>query len=118
MYIKVYGHLLPFFSVIIKLVYLVIFINLIFHILFVFKIFISDFFTFISIGSIVLGTLGTIYQEHLKRFILYSSITQMGFIFAGLSNFTFNSLVYTYLFLFIYIIYSIYIYVYWFANKS
>ena len=39
--------------------------------------------------------------------ILYSSISQMGFIFAAISNFTFESLIYIYIYFFIYILNNI-----------
>ncbi len=67
----------------------------------------NTFFILISIGSMIIGSIGAIYQETIKRFILYSSIAQIGFIFAGISNYTFESLIYIYIFFYIYILNSI-----------
>jgi len=40
---------------------------------------------FISIGSIVVGSLGALKQIRIKRFLAYASINQVGFLFLGLS---------------------------------
>jgi len=53
--------------------------NVIYPILFVFQ----SLFIFVSIGSIFLGAFGALQQRRVKRFIAYTSINQIGFIFLG-----------------------------------
>jgi NADH-quinone oxidoreductase subunit N len=57
--------------------------------------------------SVVLGTLFSLYQKRLKRFIIFSSIAQTGFLISCLSVITINSLIAVYFFLVIYLLTSI-----------
>lgn len=62
---------------------------------------------FSGILSVLLGAFFAIRQKRLKRFILFSSIAQIGFIVCSLSLTSLNSIVAIYFFLFIYVITSI-----------
>lgn len=62
---------------------------------------------FVGILSVIIGAFLSLKQKRLKRFIIYSSISQIGFLILALTNNNFDSISYTYFFLFIYIITSI-----------
>ena len=62
---------------------------------------------FSGILSILLGAFFAIRQKRLKRFILFSSIAQIGFIVSALSLISLNSITSIYFFLFIYVLTSI-----------
>jgi len=49
-------------------------------------------FGFVSLLSIFWGILGALQQERIKRFIAYSSVSHLGFIFLGFSLGTFNGI--------------------------
>lgn len=57
-----------------------------------------------GIGSIFIGAYMAIEQKRFKRFIIYSSISQMGFIVTVLSVYTLNAYISVYFYLFIYLI--------------
>ena len=61
---------------------------------------------FSGILSVLLGAFFAIRQKRLKRFILFSSIAQIGFIVCSLSLISLNSIVAIYFFLFIYVLTS------------
>jgi NADH-quinone oxidoreductase subunit N len=42
-----------------------------------------------SIGSLLIGAVGALYQNELKKFIAYASVNQIGFLFLGISNSSF-----------------------------
>jgi len=62
---------------------------------------------FSGILSILLGAFFAIRQKRLKRFVLFSSIAQIGFIVSALSLISLNSITSIYFFLFIYVLTSI-----------
>lgn len=68
---------------------------------------ISSLLFFCGILSILIGTFFAIRQKRLKRFIIFSSITQTGFLIVALSTYNLNSLVSIYFFIIIYLITSI-----------
>ena len=43
-------------------------------------------FNILSIGSIVIGSLGALSSTNIKNFIAYTSISNLGFIFIGFST--------------------------------
>ena len=57
--------------------------------------------------SILLGSFFAIFQNRLKRFALYSSIAQVGFMVVAFSNLSFNSFVSIYFYLFVYLLSSL-----------
>lgn len=61
----------------------------------------------LGIFSVIIGSLLALQQKRIKRLMIYSSISQLGFLIAALSNLTLNTLVSVYFFLTIYIITSI-----------
>lgn len=61
---------------------------------------------FSGLCSILFGTIFAIQQVRIKRFIIYSSIAQIGFIIIALGNYTFSSLISIYFFLFTYLLTS------------
>ena len=62
---------------------------------------------FAGILTVVAGSYLSITQKRLKRFVIYSSISQLGFIIVALSICTLEGFVAVYFFLLIYIISSI-----------
>jgi NADH-quinone oxidoreductase subunit N len=62
---------------------------------------------FLGIASVIVGSLLALQQKRLKRLMIYSSIGQLGFLIAALSNLNVNTLVSIYFFLIIYIISSV-----------
>lgn len=57
---------------------------------------------FSSIVSIAIGTLGAVYQNNIKRFLAYSSISHVGFIFLGVSTCLYESFISSVFYFFIY----------------
>ena len=57
-----------------------------------------------GVGSIFIGAYMAIEQKRFKRFIIYSSISQMGFVITVLSVYTLNAYISVYFYLFIYLI--------------
>jgi proton-translocating NADH-quinone oxidoreductase chain N len=74
--------------------------------------FIFDLFKLLGFLSICVGTFFSLKQKRFKRFIIYSSIAQMGFIIVAISSHTVESIIYTYFFIFIYSITSLLIWGY------
>jgi len=75
---------------------------LLFDVLFNVLVFFQPLFIIVSIGSIFLGSFGALKQVRIKRFLAYTSISQVGFIFLGVSSGTvlgvFSSLMYLFLY--------------------
>jgi len=96
-----------YFAVVIKvgliLFYLRITFNTMFNILFFFQ----PIFIFISLGSIFIGALGAFKQTRIKRFIAYTSINQVGFIFLGIASCNLTGLIASLIYTFLYSIMSI-----------
>lgn len=63
-------------------------------------------FLFVATGSIVFGALGALAQTKIKRFIGYTSINQMGYLFIGISSGDLLGLQVSFLYLFFYLIMS------------
>ena len=72
----------------------------------------QEFFIFIGLVSVFVGTFFAIRQKRLKRLIIYSSIAQVGFLVAALSTNSLDGFVSIYFFLLIYILTSILIWIY------
>lgn len=67
----------------------------------------SDLLMLSGIASVFIGTFFAIRQKRLKRFVIYSSIAQIGFLVAALSQLSQTSIHAVYFFLLVYIITSI-----------
>jgi NADH:ubiquinone oxidoreductase subunit 5 (subunit L)/multisubunit Na+/H+ antiporter MnhA subunit len=70
----------------------------------IFLFFWQPFFLFVSAGSILFGGLGALLQIKLKRFVGYTSINQMGYLFLGISSGDFLGLQASFLYLGFYLI--------------
>jgi len=60
-----------------------------------------------TLGSLVVGSIGSIFQERLKRLFIYTSISQVGFCFLGLLVGTPEGIKCAFLFLSVYIVASL-----------
>jgi len=67
----------------------------------------NQLFLYVSVLSIMLGTLGALYQVKIKKLLAYSAISHTGFILLGYSSFTNFSLFATYVYIIVYIIISL-----------
>lgn len=63
--------------------------------------------SFLGVASVAIGSFFALAQKRIKRLIIYSSIGQLGFVIAALSDLSLSSLVSVYFFLVIYIITSL-----------
>jgi NADH-quinone oxidoreductase subunit N len=70
----------------------------------IFIFFWQPFFLFASTGSIVFGACGALVQTKLKRFVGYTAINQMGYLFIGISSGTSLGLQVSFLYLFFYLV--------------
>lgn len=95
------------FAIVIKVGFLLIFIRLLFNVLFNVLFFFQPLFIVISAGSITIGLLGAFKQLRLKRFIAYTSINQIGFIFLGIASCNLTGLIASILFIIIYALMSL-----------
>ena len=91
-----------FFAVVIKIGLLLFFVRLLFNLLFNVLFFFQQILIFVAVGSMLVGSFGAIKQVRIKRFIAYASITQVGFIFLGLSSCSLIGLIASILYIFLY----------------
>ena len=73
---------------------------------------------FSSILSMLWGCIGALNEARIKRFIAYSSINQMGFLFIGIVCGTFESLRATFIYLFLYIIMNLGFFILFLTTKE
>jgi len=66
-----------------------------------------DLLMWVSLGSIVVGSLGGLYQLSLLRLIAFSGIAHMGFIFAGIATGSANGLISSHVYILIYFLLSL-----------
>lgn len=99
------------FSIVPKMVIFGLLININIHFFFLDGYFFYDMFFYVSILSIIIGSLGALYQTKIKRLLAYSAISHVGFLFIGLLTFTEFSLASLYFYLFVYILISINLFV-------
>jgi len=95
-----------FFSLIPKISLITVFFRLLSIFLPVFEV-ISNLLVLLGVSSIFGGAYLAISQKRFKRFLLYSSISQIGFLIVGLSQYKIDAVVSVYFFLFVYLITSI-----------
>ena len=67
----------------------------------------NQMFVYVSLLSIIVGTLGALYQVKVKKFIAYSAISHTGFLLIGYSSFNNFSLFATYVYVLVYIVISL-----------
>ena len=67
----------------------------------------NQLFLYVSLLSIILGTLGALYQLKIKKLLAYSAISHTGFLLLGYSSFTNFSLFATYVYIIVYVIISL-----------
>ena len=84
-----------------------IFFRLLFTVLSASLVYMQPLFVFVTCGSLLVGTFGALKQIRIKRFIAYASISQVGFIFIGLSCGSLDGLISSILYLFLYVLMSI-----------
>lgn len=96
-----------FFAIVIKVSLMLFFIRFVFNLLFNILFFFQPIFIFVSIGSMFIGALGAIKQVRIKRFIAYTSINQVGFIFLGIASCNLTGLTASLIYLMLYSIMSL-----------
>ena len=74
-----------FFAIVVKLVIFLFFVRLLSFSLFTVPLITNPILIFSAVGSLIVGALGALKQQKIKRFIAYTSINQVGFLLAGLS---------------------------------
>jgi NADH-quinone oxidoreductase subunit N len=106
-YEGVWSPITAFFAIVLKACLLLFFIRVLFdvflNILTVFK----PLFIIVSIGSMFVGSFGALKQVRIKRFLAYTSVSQVGFIFLGLSSGNIFGLSASLLYLMLYIIMNV-----------
>jgi len=93
-----------FFSMIPKIVYVFVLIKFIFYFFIHEQLFFSFFFFLIGIISIIIGFINAMFQEDLKNFLAYSTISNIGYMVVGLGTFDLNIIVYVILYMICYLI--------------
>ena len=96
-----------FFAITIKIGLLLLMFRFIFSVLFNIMYFFQPIFIIVAIGSMVVGALGAFKQLRIKRFIAYTSINQVGFIFLGLASCNLMGLISALVYLILYSVMSI-----------
>ena len=77
---------MAFFAIVVKSCLLLFFIRLVFDVLFNILFFFQNIFVIVSVGSILVGSFGALKQVRIKRFLAYTSISQVGFILLGITS--------------------------------
>lgn len=106
-YEGIWSPLTAFFAIVVKSSLLLFLFRLLFDTCLPILIFFQPIFLFVSLGSILLGSFGALKQIRIKRFIAYTSISQIGFIFLGISTSSFFGLISSFMYLSLYIIMSL-----------
>lgn len=78
-----------FFATIIKFGFCIFFFKLLYSVFFSLKAVWSVIILVSAVGSLIIGSIGALYQNELKKFIAYASINQVGFLFLSISNCSF-----------------------------
>ena len=95
------------YSIVPKIAIFSLFVNLNLNLIFENILFIQEIFFFCALLSIVIGTLGALYQIKLKRLLAYSAISHVGFLLIGFLSFNSWSIFSLFFYLVIYIIISL-----------
>jgi NADH-quinone oxidoreductase subunit N len=96
-----------FFSTVPKIAIFALFLRIFFYTFYDFIFFWQQIFIFCAILSMVIGSLGALYQKRLKRFMAYSGITNVGYMLIGLASGTIDSMLGLLIYLIIYIVMTI-----------
>lgn len=80
------------FSILTKFSFLVLFIKLYFFVFLKLSIVFNNFFLLLSLFSIIIGSVMSLYQVKIKRLLAYSGITHMGYILLSLALFSLQGL--------------------------
>jgi NADH-quinone oxidoreductase subunit N len=89
---------------VIKVCLLLVFFQLVFDVFFNVLIFFQPIFIVVSLGSMIVGSLGALKQIRIKRFLAYTSINQVGFIILGFSSCSLMGLVSAIMYLSLYVV--------------
>lgn len=73
--------------------------------------FFKDLLFYVSLLSIIIGSLGALYQTKIKRLLAYSAINHIGFLLISFLTFTYSSIFSLFFYFFVYILISINIFV-------
>ena len=85
-YEGVWSPITAFFAIVLKACLLLFFIRLLFDVFFNVLIVFKPMFVVVSIGSMIVGSFSALKQVRIKRFLAYTSISQVGFILLGVSS--------------------------------
>lgn len=85
-YEGVWSPITAFFAIVLKACLLLFFIRLLFDIFLNVLIIFKPIFIIVSTGSMLIGSFGALKQVRIKRFLAYTSISQVGFILLGVSS--------------------------------
>ena len=96
-----------FFAIVIKLAFFLFFFRFIFNLLFSIIFVYQPLFLISGLGSLFIGVFGAIRQVRVKRFLAYTSISQVGFIFLGLSCCSIGGLIASIVYLLLYSVSSL-----------
>ena len=91
-----------FFSIVIKSSILFLFFRIIFYLMFSIIHLFQFLFILVALGSMIFGVIGSCRQFKIKRFLAYMSITQVGFIFLGISSCNLLGFLASFIYLFVY----------------
>ena len=75
-----------FFSIVPKVAIFALLLRLFFYTFHDFVFFWQQMFIFTSLISMILGSVGALYQKKIKRFMVYSGIANVGYILIGLAS--------------------------------
>lgn len=106
-YEGIWSPLTAFFAIVVKSSLVLFFFRLLFDTCLNVLICFQPIFLFVSLGSIFWGSIGALKQVRIKRFIAYTSVSQIGFIFLGVSTTSFFGLISSLMYLGLYIIMSL-----------
>jgi NADH-quinone oxidoreductase subunit N len=77
--------------------------NVFFNVIYIFQ----PILIFVALGSMIVGTFGTLKQVKVKRFIAYASISQVGFLMLGVSSCSLGGFIASIVYLFLYALMSL-----------
>jgi NADH-quinone oxidoreductase subunit N len=110
-----------FFAVVPKISFIVVLVRLVFYSFYSWILVWSNFFIFVSFCCIVFGAFGAMAQRKLKRFLVYSSVSHLGYIILAFSSGSFFGVSSIFFYLFIYIVMSFSVwsvFFYFFTNSK
>jgi len=101
-----------YFSIVPKLVYVYLFIKIIFNLFLFEKLFLNTIFLFVGLFSLIFGIVSAMYQYRIKRFLAYSAIANIGYVFIVLSSCNYFSIFSSLFFIFCYVFSIILIFIF------